>query len=89
MDQQEPPKSDEDIVLRFRTLAQELEAQMPDENERERRSRVVTMFLRAALQSLVAHTGPNPKAVSYVLGQESGAVVAAEIERLQAKHTNN
>lgn len=82
-------KSDEDIVLRFRSLAQALEPHMPDATDRERRSRVVTMFLRAAIQSLVAHAGPNPKAVSYVIGQESGAAVAAEIERLQARHTNN
>lgn len=81
------PVSDEDLVMRFRKLASELEPRLPDESERERRSRIVTMLLRAAVESLVAHIGPNPVKVSYVVGEETKLAIAQRIAQVKGvKH---
>lgn len=85
-----PAVSDGDVVLRFRSLAQKLEAEMPDETERERRSRVVTMLLRAAIESIVAHLGPgNARTITHVMGAEASKAIADEVVRLQKSVTPN
>lgn len=88
--QQAPPVNDEDIVMRFRNLFADLVPLVPDEagaGLRTKKSRVVTMMLRATMQELVAHLNGNAKAISFVLTQESGKAIADRIEH--AKKTVN
>jgi hypothetical protein len=88
-----PPASDLDIVMRFRNLAAALQALMPedvDPTPREKRSRVVTMMFRAAIEEMVAHVGPNAKAVTYVFTREVGKAIADHVEHAAAmKHKEN
>lgn len=88
----EPPKNDEDIVLRFRGLAAELVPLVPDDADptsREKRSRVISMALRAAVEDLTEHVGPNMKSLTYVVGYEVERAVLALLERLQSSARRN
>jgi hypothetical protein len=76
---------DVELVLLFRRLFADLVAAVPDTidaTQREKRSRVVTMMLRATAQELVAHMGPNMKAITYCAGQEFADAI---VEHLRAK----
>jgi hypothetical protein len=81
------PANDEDIVMRFRALFAETWPLLPGEHFKDdtaRKSTVVTMMLRATVEELIAHIGPNAKKLTFVFGEEIGRAIA---DHMAARNT--